>query len=131
MYDIVIRGGTLVDGDRGVRRGDVAVEHGRIVAVGAGLGRAADEIEASDRLVAPGFVDVHTHSDFTLPLRPEAGAKLLQGVTTDVTGNCGFSPFPLTADPAGLRHGGMSMPSAVSPDLSVRTDARPMGPRGP
>jgi N-acyl-D-amino-acid deacylase len=56
-------------------------------------------------LVTPGFIDMHTHSDFTLPIRPSAEAKLLQGVTTDVTGNCGFSPFPLADDVGALHHG--------------------------
>jgi N-acyl-D-amino-acid deacylase len=56
-------------------------------------------------------VDVHTHSDFTLPVRPAAAAKLLQGVTTDVTGNCGFSPFPLGDDARARRHGAFLEPS--------------------
>jgi N-acyl-D-amino-acid deacylase len=106
VYDLLIRGGLLVDGDRDPWSGDVAIEGGRIAAVGHGLGAARELIDASGRLVAPGFVDIHTHSDFTLPLRPQAEAKLRQGVTTDVTGNCGFSPFPLASDVSALRHGG-------------------------
>jgi N-acyl-D-amino-acid deacylase len=93
--DLVIRGGWVCDGSDEGRVADVAVEGGRISAIGKGLGPARVTIAAAGRIVTPGFVDIHTHSDFTLPVRPQAEAKLLQGVTTDVTGNCGFSPFPL------------------------------------
>ena len=106
MHDLLIQGGLLVDGDREARSEDIAIEGGRITAVGRGLGPARDVIDAGGHLVVPGFVDIHTHSDFTLPLRPQAEAKLRQGVTTDVTGNCGFSPFPLGSDASALRHGG-------------------------
>jgi len=51
-------------------------------------------IDARDRVVAPGFIDIHTHSDFTLPLNPRAESKVRQGVTTEVVGNCGFSVAP-------------------------------------
>jgi N-acyl-D-aspartate/D-glutamate deacylase len=61
--------------------------------------------------VAPGFIDIHTHSDFTLPVRPNAEAKLLQGVTTDCTGNCGFSPFPLSDGAADRAHGAFFEPN--------------------
>lgn len=55
-------------------------------------------IDATGMMVVPGFVDIHTHTDFTLPTHPQADARVKQGITTDVTGNCGFSPFPLPAD---------------------------------
>jgi N-acyl-D-amino-acid deacylase len=115
VHDLLIRGGLLVDGDRDPWRDDVAIEDGRIVAVGRGLGPARETIDASGRLVAPGFVDIHTHSDFSLPRRPQAEAKLRQGVTTDVTGNCGFSPFPLADGVAAARHGGF-----IDADLTQR-----------
>ena len=53
------------------------------------------EIDASGRVVAPGFIDVHTHSDFTLLSAPGADSKVRQGITTEVVGNCGFSPAPV------------------------------------
>jgi N-acyl-D-amino-acid deacylase len=115
VYDLLISGGLLVDGEREVWRDDVAIEDGRIAAVGRGLGPARETIDASRCLVTPGFVDIHTHSDFSLPLRPQAEAKLRQGVTTDVTGNCGFSPFPLTSGLSSLRHGGF-----IDADLDER-----------
>ena len=106
MTDLVFRGGLVCDGSAGEPyRADVAITGTRITAVGEALPAAATEIDAAGLVVAPGFVDVHTHSDFTVPVRPAAAAKLLQGVTTDCTGNCGFSPFPLTGDAMSLRHG--------------------------
>lgn len=110
--DVVIRGGRVVDGVGAVNAvADVGIEDGRIVAVGDSLGRARTEIDARGKIVAPGFIDAHTHSDFTLPLRPSAEAKLLQGVTTDVTGNCGLSPFPFANDVDGLGHGSFFEPA--------------------
>jgi N-acyl-D-amino-acid deacylase len=106
MHELVIRGGLVCDGiTREPFAADVAVDDGRIAAVEPQLGRGRVEIAAEGMVVAPGFVDIHTHSDFTLPVRPHAPAKLLQGVTTDCTGNCGFSPFPFPEEAVGRRHG--------------------------
>jgi N-acyl-D-amino-acid deacylase len=64
MYDLVIRNGTIVDGSGGEPFvADIAIDGERIVAVGSGLGEGAREIDATDRLVTPGFVDIHTHYD--------------------------------------------------------------------
>lgn len=96
-YEYVIRGGLLVDGTGapGVE-GDLAVDNGRIAAVGgAGEMRGARSIDASGRIVAPGFIDLHSHADFSVEGWPEATTQLHQGVTTLVTGNCGWSPFPV------------------------------------
>ena len=66
--DVVINGGCVYDGEAGEGRiADVGIEDGRIAAVGNGLGRARTTIDASGKLVLPGFVDIHTHSDFTFP----------------------------------------------------------------
>ncbi len=106
VHDLVIAGGTVADGDGGEPyRADVAIDGDRISGVGEGFGAARETIAARGLLVCPGFVDLHTHSDFTLPLRPSAHAKLLQGVTTDCTGNCGFSPFPYDRELGGELHG--------------------------
>lgn len=105
-YDLLLRGGTLVDGTGVPRRAaDVAVTDGRITVLPPG-GRhaAAETVDATDRVVTPGFVDVHTHSD-ALAARRDGGpdgaaieelrlAPLLQGVTTEISGNCGSSLFP-------------------------------------
>ncbi len=95
---MLITGATLLDGlGSPPRVSDVRVVGDRITAVGADLlaERGEEVIEAAGRYVAPGFVDLHTHSDVSLWLHPPGTSKLAQGVTTEVTGNCGFSAVPL------------------------------------
>src|SRR5437867_7826474 len=97
MDDLLIRAGHVVDGT-GMpgRDADVAVRDGRIVAIEDRSSRPARRvIDARGQVVAPGFIDIHTHSDFTLPLNPRAESKIRQGVTTEVVGNCGFSVAPV------------------------------------
>ncbi|WP_406318972.1 D-aminoacylase [Streptosporangium sp. NBC_01639] len=96
-YDVLITGGSLIDGTGAApRRADVGVRSGRIVRVGDHVPGAAARhvIDASGLTVAPGFVDLHSHADFSVLDAPDAEACLRQGVTTVVTGNCGMSPFP-------------------------------------
>ena len=76
-------------------RVDVAVAGGRIAAVGAVNAADAPELDASGLAVAPGFVDIHSHSDYTLLADPRAVSAVRQGVTTEVVGNCGFGCFPI------------------------------------
>ena len=100
MLDLVVRGGTVVDGTGAPRRrADVGVEDGRIAAVGD-LGRAVSgrDLDASGLIVAPGFIDIHSHSDFTLLVDPRALSAVAQGVTTELVGNCGHGCAPV-ADP--------------------------------
>src|ERR671935_211207 len=96
MDDLLIRGGEVIDGTGApAREADVSVSAGRIVAVEAASSRPARRvIDARGQVVAPGFIDIHTHSDFTLPLNPRAESKIRQGVTLEVVGNCGFSVTP-------------------------------------
>jgi N-acyl-D-amino-acid deacylase len=95
--DVMIRGGVVIDGTGAKRRSaDVAVSADRIVAVGDLSGVAADhEVHAEGAVVAPGFIDVHTHDDGVLLAQPEMTPKISQGVTIVVAGNCGFSLAPL------------------------------------
>ncbi|MFH1022383.1 MAG: D-aminoacylase [Planctomycetota bacterium] len=96
-YDLLIQHGRVIDGTGapGVAA-DVGVRGGRIAAVGPRLeGRAGRVIDAGGRVVAPGFIDMHSHSDFSVTSAPEAANKVRQGVTTEVVGNCGFSPAPV------------------------------------
>jgi N-acyl-D-amino-acid deacylase len=96
MHDILIRGGVLFDGSgRPGAEDDLAIAGGRVAAVGPGLAHAARQtIDAAGLAVAPGFIDIKTHSDFTLPINPKAESKVRQGVTTEIIGHCGFSVAP-------------------------------------
>ena len=98
-YDLVIRGGTVVDGTRAPRfAADVAIAGGRIAAIGRLEGARADrELDAAGRIVAPGFIDAHTHDDRLLLSAPDMAPKASQGVTTVVAGNCGISLAPMAA----------------------------------
>jgi N-acyl-D-amino-acid deacylase len=106
MFDLVIEGGRLVDGSgQPSRDGDLGITRGRIAAIGdLGSADAAERLDATGLMVAPGFIDIHSHSDFLLPAEDhgEILAPFLgQGITTIVTGNCGYSPAPVnpaTAD---------------------------------
>lgn len=100
--DLLIRGGTVLDGSGGpAARVDIAISGSRISAVGPEASNAAAQrvLDADGLVVAPGFIDMHSHADFTLPSYPGALNSLSQGVTTEVIGNCGYSPAPLAADP--------------------------------
>jgi N-acyl-D-amino-acid deacylase len=97
-HDIIIRGGTLFDGSGAAGMADdLAIAGERIAAIGSNLGEATKVIDANGLAVAPGFIDIKTHSDFTLPINPKAESKVRQGVTTEIIGHCGFSVAPCLA----------------------------------
>ncbi|MFQ3666718.1 MAG: D-aminoacylase [Sphingomonadaceae bacterium] len=99
MHDLVIRGGTIVDGTGAAAfEGDVAIDHGRISAVGKVSGRGREEIDAKGLLVTPGFVDIHTHYDGQATWDPEMAPSAWHGVTTVVMGNCGVGFAPAHPD---------------------------------
>ena len=97
MLDLLIKNGLVVDGSgAAARHCDIAVSGDRIVEIGLlGGAEAATVLDASGQVVAPGFVDIHSHADFTLPVNPTADSLAHQGITTVVVGQCGASPVPL------------------------------------
>lgn len=99
QHDLVIRHGSVVDGTGApARTADVAVDGGRITVVGRVEGRGRDELDATGLLVAPGWVDIHTHYDGQVTWDEELTPSCWQGVTTVVMGNCGVGFAPVTAD---------------------------------
>ncbi|RLF22699.1 MAG: hypothetical protein DRM97_05480 [Thermoprotei archaeon] len=95
-YDIIVKNGIIVDGTgRKPFKGSIAIKENRIICIGEIKGDAEIVIDARGLIVAPGFIDIHSHADETLWLYPHAPSLVLQGVTTIVGGNCGFSPAPL------------------------------------
>lgn len=96
-YDILIRNGTVYDGcgSPGIAA-DVGINGNTIAAIAPALeGAGFRTIDAAGLAVAPGFIDIKTHSDFTLPINPKAESKVRQGVTTEIIGHCGFSVAPV------------------------------------
>lgn len=107
VYDLVLANGRVVDGTGGPGfEADVAVRDGRIARVGELDGAEAERvIDVGGRVVAPGFIDIHSHADFTLPLPDQADYLkyfVAQGITTLVVGNCGYAPAPINPETAPL-----------------------------
>ncbi len=97
-FDVLIENGEIVDGTSGdARREDVGITGKKIAAVGdLSTAAAAETVDAAGMVVTPGFIDMHSHADSTAAVYPSTENFLAQGITTAVTGNCGFSPAPLT-----------------------------------
>ncbi|MEA2678539.1 MAG: hypothetical protein QOK03_261, partial [Candidatus Binataceae bacterium] len=94
-YDLVIKNGTIVDGTGAPRfRGDVAIDRDRIVQIGKVTESAKREIDASELIVSPGFVDPHTHYDAQICWDPLISCTSWHGVTSVVMGNCGVGVAP-------------------------------------
>ena len=99
MHDLIIKGGTIVDGTGGAPfKGDIAVRGERIVAVGQNLGPARKEIDAEGMIVTPGWVDIHTHYDGQATWDPVMAPSSWHGVTTAIMGNCGVGFAPVRPD---------------------------------
>ena len=122
MYDLLIRGGRVVDGTGNPwYRADVGVKDGAIAAIGRIENRAERVIDAEGLYVAPGFIDVHCHADFTvLDPRNPRDFKLRQGITTECAGQCGESAAPLNPDTLDLLKAYVAFEAPVEGVLSWR-----------
>lgn len=111
MYDIIIKNGLIVDGTAGEPYdGAVCVKDGRISKIirGAADGETAETVfDAKGRVIAPGFIDIHTHSDYSYLFDPTMIGNISSGVTFVVSGNCGRSPIPVRDTSAPLKVGGV------------------------
>ena len=100
MFDLIVQNGKIVDGSG--QRGypaDIGIKDGRITDISFQLAAEAKEtINAAGCVVSPGFIDMHSHSDFSLLVHPEAESRVRQGITTELVGNCGGSPAPVPVE---------------------------------
>ena len=137
MHDLVIRGGTIVDGSgEPARRGDVAIDGERIAQSGGTAGPGRREIDADGLLVTPGWVDIHTHYDGQVTWDPYLSPSCWHGVTTVVMGNCGVGFAPAAPDRhdwlIGLMEGVEDIPgTALAEGIRVGVGELPRVPRRP
>jgi len=119
-FDLIIRGASILDGTGGPAwKADIGLKGDTIMA----LGRISPEqgrrvIEAEDMCVSPGFIDIHTHSDSSILAYPEAESRVYQGITTELTGNCGGSAAPLIGMDADRRRKNFSQEAETEVDWS-------------
>lgn len=101
MYDLIIKNVRIIDGTSAPWfRGSVAIENGKIQAVGAlDEEEGREVVDGGDCYLTPGFIDIHSHSDTSLPGCPRAESRILQGITTEIGGDCGLSVAPVSDDP--------------------------------
>jgi len=96
VLDLILGGGTIVDGSAApARRADIGIEGDRITAIGDLSSAPGERLDCRGLVVSPGFIDMHSHTDFSILEVPDADSKVRQGITTEVVGNCGFSTFPI------------------------------------
>jgi len=99
-FEVIIRNGLILDGlGSEAVKSDIGILGEKISVMGnLSQAQAKIEIDATNLIVSPGFIDIHTHTDTELLVDPKGISKILQGVTTEISGNCGSSPFPLTQE---------------------------------
>ena len=99
-FNLLIKNGTIIDGSGRTKfKGDIGVSDGKIIEIGD-LGKVTGDkvIDAKDRFVSPGFIDNHAHSDWTILVHPTGDSKVMQGVTTEVGGLCGYAAAPINRE---------------------------------
>jgi N-acyl-D-amino-acid deacylase len=135
VFDLILRHGTVIDGTGApAKRADVGLTGDRIVALGDLAGREAHEIlDVPGLFVTPGFIDLHAHSELTLLVDPRGASKVCQGVTTDLSGQCGFSAAPLLGQAREeilvfLNRFGLEPGWETMGDFLARLEARGLGP---
>ena len=100
MYDILIVNGRILDGSGNPWfRGSIGIKNGKIAEIGPLKGQSAKEIlDAGDLIVSPGFIDIHNHSDAVPFVSPREEGRILQGITTEIIGNCGVTLAPISKE---------------------------------
>lgn len=90
MYDLILKNGKIIDGSGNPWfRGEVGILNGKIKNIGQISGDSTCILDINNLVVCPGFIDIHSHSDISVLVNPKAESKIMQGVTTEVIGNCG------------------------------------------
>ncbi|MEA3368549.1 MAG: amidohydrolase family protein, partial [Planctomycetota bacterium] len=125
-----IHNAELLDDRHDIVRADVRVSDGRIARIAPPLRPADHDVDATGLTLSPGFIDIHCHSGFASLLYPRAESKVLAGVTTDVSGNCGGSPFPLAGEFLARRRDeweprGLAVDWSSPAEYFARADASP------
>ena len=102
-YDLLIKNGTVIDGSGNPSfKADIGIKEGKIIKIGDITKKVSITIDAKGLVVSPGFIDMHSHTDLTILAFPNAESSIMQGVTTSLVGNCGFSMAPISSDHLGL-----------------------------
>ncbi len=100
MYDLILKNCKIIDGSGDkAYMGDIAILNGSIAEIGNINGDSKEIADCEGFIAAPGFIDIHSHSDITVKDHPFCESRILQGVTTELCGNCGISTFPVSSDP--------------------------------
>ena len=126
MYDVLLKNGRIVDGcGNPWYKADVGIKDGRVVRIGdLREAEAAEIVDVAGQVVAPGFIDIHCHSDVLSLKEPREPGKILQGVTTEVVGNCGNSVAPVSEELLPLY---LKQASPTFRDKSVKWNWRSVG----
>ena len=121
MCTTIIQNGTVYDGSGAPpEQADITIQNGKIVCIGQASNHQAHKvIDATGLAVAPGFIDIHSHTDLTISSNPLSNSKLLQGVTTEATGNCGISLFPVNQNRRDELKKYLKMHGAILPETGI------------